>query len=278
MTAATICVETPALESTWTQTATNTYNWNTLANWTNGFPKDAGDVANLNIDLAGNQTLRLQQDIALGVLNLGDASGNSTLSIQNPTGGTSKLTFDNGAAAAQINTSGSSNPSNSITVPITLNSDLAVRLGGADSLTFGSGATPAAITTNNHDITFSGGIASATGIFLNGDITGNGVITNSGNMAVSISGTKSFTGTLMANKGIGGSNTGSFTLTNGSLANAAEFIINGYLTNGITQNGGSIHAGSGTAFSDNPGQRLTTNTITLNGGSLRSVGQPAVVN
>jgi autotransporter-associated beta strand protein len=262
---------------TWNQTATSsTYNWNTSANWTGavtGFPNAAGDVANLNIDIAGNQTIRLRQNITLGELNLGDSNATtpSNISISNASGETFRLIFENVDQPARLNTTGAGSPGNTISALVELNSDLQVRLGGSDTLTI-SGA----ITTNDHDITFSGGANFVTGVTVNGNITGSGVLTNSGAMAVSFGGTtpKSFTGTLVANRGIGGSNTGSFTLTNASMANAAEFVINGWLT-GLTQNGGSIHAGSGSAFAENPGQRLTTGTITMNGGSLRTVGQAA---
>lgn len=262
---------------TWNQTAgSSTYNWNVNGNWTGavtGFPNAEGDVANVNIDITGNQTIRLRQDITVGVLNLGDANATapSNISISNASGETFRLVFDNGALPAQINTTGAGTPTNTISALMTLETDLQVRLGGADILTL-SGA----ITTNDHDITFSGGASGVNGVTLSGDVTGSGVITNNGAMAVNISGAKSFTGTLVANRGVGGSNTGSFTLTNGSMANAAEIILNGSLS-GNAQSGGSVHVGSGSAFSTNPGQRLTTNTLTFNGGTLRHFGQAAQV-
>ncbi|RBP42460.1 putative secreted protein with PEP-CTERM sorting signal [Roseimicrobium gellanilyticum] len=271
----------PALRAetfTWDETAaSSTYNWNVNANWTGvvaGFPNAEGDVANVNIDIAGNQTIRLRQDITLGVLNLGDSNATtpSSINISNASGETFRLIFDNvDLLPAQLNTTGAGSPSNTIGALVELNSDLQVRLGGGDTLTM-SGA----ITTNDNDITFSGGAAFVTGVTVNGNITGSGVITNNGAMSVSFGGTtpKSFTGTLVANRGIGGTNTGSFTLTNASMASASEFVINGWLT-GLTQNGGSIHAGSGSPHAENPGQRLTTGTITMNGGSLRTVGQAA---
>jgi autotransporter-associated beta strand protein len=262
---------------TWNQTATgSTYNWNMSVNWTGavtGFPNAAGDVANVNIDIAGNQTIRLRQNITLGELNIGDSNATTpnNISISNSGVETFRLIFDNVDEPARINTSGAGSPGNAINALVELNSDLQVRLGGSDTLTLGG-----VITTNDHDITFSGGANFVTGVTVNGNITGSGVLTNNGAMSVSFGGTtpKSFTGTLVANRGIGGTNTGSFTLTNASMASASEFVINGWLS-GLTQNGGSIHAGSGTAFAENPGQRLTTGTITMNGGSLRTVGQAA---
>lgn len=272
------CTATPGVAATytWTPAAAGTgYNWNAGAsNWTSGFPNAAGDIANLNNDILGVQLVRLRQNITLGTLNMGDAiaaGNNFGFTVANSTTPLESfsLILDNGVAAAQINTTGSGTPTNTISAPITLNSDLLVNIGGSDFLTL-SGA----VTTNNHPISFSGGVSGVNSVILSGDITGNGIITNNSNMAVSFSGAKAFTGTLVANKGMGGSNTGSFTLITGSLVNATEFVINGYLT-GNVQNGGSIHLGNGSGQANNPGQRLTTGIITLNGGTLRDFGQAA---
>lgn len=263
---------------TWMPVAAGTgYNWNAvLSNWSGLFPNAAGDVANLNNDISGSQTVRLRQDITLGALNIGDAgaTGNSygfTLANSTSPLESFALVFDNGSSAARINTTGSGTPTNTISVPVTLHADLAVAVGGSDFLTL-SGP----VNMNSHNLRFGGGVGGINAVTLSGDITGGGIITNDGNMAVSFTGAKTFTGTLVANKGVGGSNTGSFTLTAGSLMNAAGFVINGYLT-GNVQNGGSIHVGNGSGQSVNPGQRLTTGTITLNGGSLRDAGQSATV-
>ncbi|QIF00372.1 autotransporter-associated beta strand repeat-containing protein [Roseimicrobium sp. ORNL1] len=264
-----LCAET----FTWNQTAAGTtYNWNVNGNWTGavaGFPNVAGDVANVNNDIAGAQTIRLRQDITVGVLNIGDANATtpSNITISNNGAETFRLIFNNGAQPAQLNTTGAGAPTNTVSALMALNSDLLVRLGGADFLTL-SGA----ITTNDNDITFSGGASGVNGVTLSGNITGSGVITNNGLMAVNITGTKTFTGTLVANRGIGASNTGSFTLTSGTMQDAAEIIINGSLSS-ANQSGGSVHVGNGSGVAANPGQRLTRNTITFNGGTLRHFGQ-----
>jgi fibronectin-binding autotransporter adhesin len=266
-----------AASYTWTPTATGTYDWNAaVSNWTSGFPNAAAAVANLNIDIAGNQTIRLRQNITLGVLNLGDSAGatpNTTL-ISNATGETFSLIFDNDDETARLNTSGVGSITNTISASVSLVSDLAVRLGGSDVLTFSNGT----VATNTRSMTFSGGAQFVSGVNFNGAVTGSGVLTNNGSFAVTFGGggIKAFTGKLVANKGIGGSNTGSFTITTSSLANASEFEINGYLI-GNSQQGGSIHSGNNSAVDTRPGQRLTSGTITLNGGSLRAAGQAATL-
>jgi hypothetical protein len=56
---------------------------------------------------------------------------------------------------------------------------------------------------------------------------------------------------------------------------AASMTINGAVSVGITQQGGSWHAGNSANAATNPGQRMTSNTITLNSGTLEAMGQKA---
>jgi autotransporter-associated beta strand protein len=92
---------------------------------------------------------------------------------------------------------------------------------------------------------------------------------------MSTTGAKSFTGTFVLNRGVGGSsNAGTLTVTNGSVASASEVVINGAVGGtGFAQLGGSLHAGNNSGVSANPGQRFTQNKITLNGGTLSHGGQ-----
>ena len=107
-----LALGTPAQAATynWTPTAAGTtYNWDNAGsqnNWGTGaggaFPNAVGDVANMELDIAGNQLIRLNQAITLGILNIGDTSSNQTFQIDddNPgshpggAGGNGSLTFD----------------------------------------------------------------------------------------------------------------------------------------------------------------------------------------
>lgn len=65
--------------NTWNQLSTGTYNWNNSLNWTNtaGFPNGTNHVANLDVDLTGDVTINLGQDITLGRLIIGDTVASS---------------------------------------------------------------------------------------------------------------------------------------------------------------------------------------------------------
>jgi len=80
---------------TWTPTAGGTYNWDTAANWGGvAYPNANQDVANMNIDLLGNQVVNLNQAIIVGTLNIGDtagAPGYNTTTIQAGTAGSLNL-------------------------------------------------------------------------------------------------------------------------------------------------------------------------------------------
>ncbi len=260
---------------TWVPTAFGTaYDWNVDGNWTGAFPNAAGATANVNNDIVGNQTIRLQQAITVGTLNIGDPNNSNSFSISEgvPAG---VLTFQSAVAGGATSLNISATQTTTISAGISL--------GGTSPLTVNTGQSGVVnlnglISTNGNNITFTGGVANNSQYTVNGDITGSGRITNNGLSSVSFSGTKTFAGTLVANKGTGtDANAGSFTLTNGSLSSAAEFVINGHLSGtGVDQNGGSIVAGNNSGFAVNPGQRFTSNRITLNGGTLRDNGQRLV--
>ncbi len=273
---------TPAAADTftWTPTAAGaTYDWFTAGNWnpSTAYPDGAGTVVNLNNDIVGNQNIRLRDDILLGILNIGDNASNFT--IGNAGSETFSLLFDSGVAgtAAQLNvtSTATSNISSTLSVPIALNSDLAVNLGtGVELLALsGTGTLATGAAAAARKVTVTGGTSGLNQLTFTGDVTGDGVITNNSNASIIITNTKTFTGTFVLNKGLGGSNTGSLTLTSGGIPNAAEVIVNGFLSGGgITQNGGLLHSGDNSNRTA-PGQRFTQNRITVNGGSVTAGGQ-----
>lgn len=117
---------------TWNKTAAGTaYAWNTNDNWTAttpGFPKLAGDIVNLNSNLAGAQTITLNEPITLGTLQLGDPT--SAYYAFTVTGGTAgALAFNSGTTDPAIlaRPAGASTVTDVIGANVTLNSPLQVR-------------------------------------------------------------------------------------------------------------------------------------------------------
>jgi autotransporter-associated beta strand protein len=267
---------------TWLFTAGGTgFSWNDPNSWvpSEGFPNSPGAIANVNTNILGNQTINLQQPITVGLLNLGDEDGSHTMTIAPGFPGNT-LTFDSGdpnVAAELVMSAGvaAGTAANSLAVPMLLNSNLLINLGTSNRTlqVATAGSLDTGMAGGEKAVTLTGGTTGTNQFTLNGDLQGAGTFVNNSNASVIVNGAKTFTGTFVLNKGIGGSNTGSLTLTSGSVAQAAEIVINGYLTNGVTQNGGSLHSGNSAGMGTNPGQRLTQNRITLNGGSLSPAGQ-----
>src|SRR5829696_267675 len=77
-----------AQTAVWVPTAAGTtYDWNLNSNWNPAtFPNGIAAVANVNNNIAGNQTIRLNQLIDLQTLNLGDSDATNTFTIA-PNGG-----------------------------------------------------------------------------------------------------------------------------------------------------------------------------------------------
>ena len=73
-----------AANFTWNKTDSNTYSWIAPSNWTAlaGFPDDLGDVANLNNNILGDNTIALNANVTLSTLNIGDAVGANSFIIQ----------------------------------------------------------------------------------------------------------------------------------------------------------------------------------------------------
>jgi len=150
----------------WNQTAASTtYDWNVAANWlpSTVFPDAVGGVANVNNDIVGNQTIRLQEDITIGTLNLGDATGTSTFTIANEGVETFILTLDNGASHARISKTTGGNDIISALVNF---------------------ADPTSLNITTNSLTFSNAVSGAVPITKTG--TGTATITGSINDATSV--------------------------------------------------------------------------------------------
>jgi len=245
------------------------------------FPNGAGQVAGITNDIVGAQFIQLRKDITLGTLYIGDgvASNVCSTTVLNNGTETYTLTFDSGSAgvAAAVSGMATGTPTVTISAPISLNSDLLVSVGGFNSTNSPRIAFNGPLAMNGKTVTFTNGVAGQNqfSFELGANLTGDGTLVNNAQTVVSVTGSKAFAGRLIANRGTGGGNTGSFTLISGGFTNAAEFVINGYLVNGNSQVGASIHSGNGSGAVNNPGQRWTTKRVTLNGGSLDDGGQAA---
>jgi autotransporter-associated beta strand protein len=266
-------------DATWNQTG-GTHDWTNAVNWlpSTTYPNGAGQTASITNDITAPQTINLRKNITLGTLNIGDtvnAANNYGTILNNKSGESFVLSFDSSVAgtAAMINTGKLGTPKLYLNAPMSLASDLLVNLGGTDSanspyLYFG-----AIMDMNGHTVAFTNGVVGQVQVNIDtaADFAGIGTIINNSRVSVAVNGSKAFGGTLIAN-------TSSFGLTAGGFTNAAECVVNGWISNTTTQLGGSLNSGSGSAYASNPGQRLTRHRITFNGGTLLANGQQGATN
>ena len=218
----TVIPYTPGSSYIWAVTAAGTYEWKAM-NWDNpGWPDGVDHLADMNINLAGSQTINLNGTITLGTLELGDAGssyfGNT---IAAGTGGSLVMDVTTGdATISRTNT----NVADTISANIQLNDNLVVSdtsASDSDSGNFGLKLTGA--------ITESGGSRS---------------VTKSGGGSVTLSGTNSHSGGTTVGAGgwfrcspasvgtgpftINGSNSNQPDITSGNQPlNGNEVIING---------------------------------------------------
>jgi len=270
-------------DALWNQAAQSYYyDWNVVGNWLPGtsFPNGAGEFAGVTNDILGVQTIRLRQDITLGTLAIGDgvASGNNfSMTVGNLSGETFALTFDSGTAGvpAEVILSRTGTAVTYMMVPMVLMSDLLVDLTGTDANNYQGITFRELINMNGHNLVFTNGVYTKKQVTIDstGDMTGGGRIINNSSSVADVTDKKAFAGKLIANGRAYSSNQSTFTFTNGGFTNAVECEVNGFVANSNIGMGGGIHVGSGSGFNDNPGQRLTRNRITLNGGYLTSIGQ-----
>lgn len=261
--------------------ALSTNAWNDAATWADvSFPNSPGDIADLStVAITGKHTLTLNQAITVGQISIGDTDGVSAYEVAAGTGGS--LTFKSAlpGGTAVINTPSTGTVANTFSAPVFLD-----ETGYATTLNWNPGTqgitTTGAFTTNGNNVIITGGRNQAAAWAVSGALNGGGTITNSSLGGINVSGTKAFTGTFILNSGIGGSsNSLSLTATSGSVKDAAEIILNAYVEQGFGLRvvGGGYHQGANSTVTDNPGQRITTNTVTFNGGQLNMNGLNATV-
>jgi len=114
---------------TWVPTTAGTFAWDDPNNWNpdTAFPNGIGAVANLNNNIAGTQTIQLNQAITVGTLNFGDsASAFSPMTLAAGTGGS--LTFQVASGSALLARTITTNPgvTDTISANVILNSPLTV--------------------------------------------------------------------------------------------------------------------------------------------------------
>ena len=199
-----------AASATWSPTAPGNYSWtrSDLTNWSTGsHPYAAGDIATFNANFTGAQNVTLDADsITLGQLNIADTvapfypiniSSGSFVAGAYPA---NTLVFDNGSSNAVLNNSGGTSTANdTISTPISLNSNLSIisstgaaggftlsgvisngTNGAAGILATGSAATTATMGTVN----ITGGSNTYTG----STTVDNGILQVTGNLNTGVAG------------------------------------------------------------------------------------------
>ncbi len=231
-TLALICAAAMPVRATvyaWTNAAALTTNWNNGGKWTpSGFPNATGDVANITNDVAGGQTIFLNQStITVGTLNVGDAAtpAYAVIITNNAIQGT--LILDNNGSAAQVSQSVNS-PGDTIAVPVQFVAGLAIsNASSSKALTFSgpiSGTGDIVIQTN------AVALAPATDYVLSNNISGNGSLIKGGLANLTLTGTNAVA--LNANVGLSGG--GTLTIGGGVFSNLMTGLNLPFSTDGST--------------------------------------------
>ena len=261
-----------ATEYTWTQTlAGATYDWTNSNNWgSSGFPNGAGEIANVSSNITGDIAIRLQQNISIGKLVLGNPVVATNIYGYNVTSGTGsnrllmRAATPGGMAYITVVTNAGTSPQTiSAVVDVSDGTPLTITAAPTQRLFLSGG-----ISTNNNVVVMTGDVATVT---LSGNLIGTGLLLKDslGSLTVTTA-PKEFSGKILINRGsVDMPGTAGF-------PRCSEATINGYLAYGggstIKQFGGTISTGNNAA-SANPGQRYPTNTIVLNSGALYNSGQ-----
>lgn len=192
-----------AADYVWQPLNAGIYSWPTSGLWdVAGFPNATGDLANLNIDILGDQTITLDAAITIGALTLGDANGGSGYTVAAGVGGA--LTLNDPFGDVSINKLGSGTDLISANVAVA---------GGSN------------LTVNVND-----GILGLSGV-----LSGGGGLTKTGNGLLVLRGSNTYTGqtvlnggnTLMAPIADSGPVLGSITAGNETIVNSGATLSYG---------------------------------------------------
>lgn len=210
---------------TWQNTAAGTYSWPLAANWGATFPNAPGVAANFAVNLAGNQTVNLNQAVTIGTLTAGDTSGTSNLTIASGTGG-NPLVFQGATAGAptaiNLNVGTGSNLTLSSGITLGGTSPLTMTLTGSGTT---GGATISAVNFNGNTFTLEGPAQPVLAITGNlalgvGGLTGSGAFVQNGGIVSVNSNISAFTGSITVNNG-------QFSDAQYNLSSVSNFVIAG---------------------------------------------------
>jgi autotransporter-associated beta strand protein len=244
--------------------------WITDTNWTplvvGDWPKDAGDIANLNFNLTQAAAITLDAAITVGGLTIGDTNATHSYTLSNGAGGS--LTFDNSGSAATLTESATA-LGDTIAATLRTAGDLnIVNLNTTATRVFTlSGPLTSSAAAGTQTVTFSQSSANAavamTGAISNGGTGGTIALNKTGSGVLTLGATNSYTGgtTLSAGTIAGnaaGALTGTFTQSGTSTVRINNYAV---LDSVDTAAGLTLNASAGTLT-------LASNAVTGNALSI----------
>ena len=275
---------------TWTVDSSGPTDWNSAAPWTQapdtGFPNGIGAVANLTNDITVDNVIDLEQQVTVGVLNIGDAAVNSvTLAYDDfviqKGAGVGSLIFDNGAATAKINVASGSNViANDVDFTFAAGQAIEIDVAAGASVNFG---TKSATVAGGTDIIKSGAGTAILGRSRTYTNTGD-VIVRGGTLS---QGRLASVGRLIVNTGAAYTAT-DFNLTFSSIHGDGQFRPDNRTTTGavigdrgagvdqsvqrvVLTAGGSLHPGDDDGIADGVGSlQIGDNSSVMSGFRIES--------
>jgi fibronectin-binding autotransporter adhesin len=248
--------------------------WSDAGNWTPGIADGATFTGNLTFNLTAARIVTLDSARSIGILNIGDTNTTHAYTLAT---GSNVLTFDNGAADAQLNQISTSNGDTvSGLIAIGGNGNLAINNAASGKTLIISAGITSSLSSGTQTLAFNNANAvSVTGVIGNGGSGGTVAVVKTGAGATTLSGANSFTGGLVIKSGTvaGGSNANSF----GANANVITLgDSSGGSANATLTGGNATYANSITVASTNTGVATITNNanstfsgaITLNSHDL----------